>query len=59
MRWAERLEPQPGGLNEVRYDYYCRSESGPERGSVTSADYHYVEGEEQRHDRLTGETDDD
>lgn len=39
--WGRKVGP-------TTWDFCCRWEPGAEPGTLASADYHYVEGEEQR-----------
>jgi len=48
--WGRRIDPPRTGAS-ASWDFCCRWEPGPERGTMASADYHYVQGETQRHFR--------
>lgn len=43
--WGHRV---PTADSHEVWEFTCRWEPGPERGTIASADYHYVEGETQR-----------
>ena len=46
--WASRITLTDG---HPAWDFCCRTET--QDGKLISADYHYVEGEEQRHWRIS------
>ena len=48
-RWGRRTDPRPGLTKGKGWDMCCRWEPGDKPHTVKSADYHYVEGETQRH----------
>lgn len=56
-KWADR-EGRPGRRYQWGWDFCCRITIG-EMGRLTRADYHYVEGEEQRHFTPTRGDDDE
>ena len=49
--WGHRVTPLLPTDSHDAWDFCCRWEPGEERGTIKSADYHYVEGETQRHFR--------